>query len=264
MTAPVVGTKNDGQTSGSNPLSITLTNAPSAGGLAVILCGIYTGNTGGADSVSATYSGGSGVTVTKQYDGVGTANQVTGVLIWTVEYTTAPTSVTISRSGTFGGDPPYISASVVNITGQNASFLDGCNGSTGSSATPVATALPDLTDASDLVLGCMTRNSSDGTTVSAGTGWTETTEIDETNATYVTLNVIQRTPGATGSYDPTWSLGGSPGTDTWFAAGISIKGTGGGGGGGVASSSANAPSGMSAMGAGLSKAGFASGLSNMG
>lgn len=229
MTAPVVGTKNDGQTGGSNQLAITLTNAPSAGGMAVILCGIYTGNTFVADAVSASYSGGSGVTITKQYDGVGTANQAVGVIIWTVEYTTAPTSVTISRSGTFGGDLPYISASVVNITGQNASFLDGCSGSTGSSATPVATALPDLTDASDLVLGCMTRNSADGTTVSPGSGWTEITEIDEGNATSQTLSVIQRTPGATGSYDPTWALGGSPGTDTWFAAGISIKGTSGGG-----------------------------------
>jgi hypothetical protein len=227
MTSPTVGTKNENSAAASFSCTVTLTNAPSAGGIVVVLAAIYAGSGGG--TWSCTNSGGTGVTITTRYDPAGSTDGYIGVLIYTVEYSTAPTSITVGRSGSHA-DAPYMSVCCVNVSGQSASYLDGCNGSTGVSSTPVATALPDLTDASDLVIGVMTRTDADGTTMSPGTNWTQITEIDEANATYQALNAIQRTPGATGSYDPTWALGGSPGTGAWRAAGISIKGASGGGG----------------------------------
>lgn len=224
MSAPVLGTKNENSAIGRTCV-VTLTNAPSAGGIVVVTGGIYTGLSGGG-AWTCTASGGSGVTITERYNPLGTADNIVGVPFWTVEYTTAPSSLTVQRGG--AGLDPYMSICCMNVSGQDASYFMDANGSSGSGTSPVATALADLTDADALVIGGMTRFTADGTVISPASGWTQVTKMDESNATYQTLIVNQRTPGATGSYDPAWTM---TGADSWWAAGISIKGAAGGGGG---------------------------------
>lgn len=222
MSAPAVVSYNSAQVADSDTLVITLTNAPSAGGIVVVLVSAYWGDGNGAWGMTA--SGGSGVTITKQYDQFGTTAGSYGQLIWTVEYSTAPTSVTINRAAVSSINP-YISAVAVNVSGQAASYLDGVGGSSGSSgAVVVATGMPDTTDASDLILGVMTHGLVGAFTITPGAGWTEIALIDPSNSTQ-TVGVIWRAPGAAGTYDPTWSI--SP-ADDWRAAGISIKGASGG------------------------------------
>ncbi len=218
MAAPVIHSRNDFQVAndGDNSYVFSLTNAPQAGGIVVVLASVYPGT--GAVAVDLAATGGSGITITNRADTIGAVADQTGVLIWTVEYSSAPTSLEIKKAS---GAGMYASGSALNITGQAASYFDVSGASTGTSTSPTATAMGDLTDSTDLVLGVMSRDATSGT-ISAGTNWTEVVEIDETNTTYQACNIVQRTPGATGAYDPTWALSAS---DGWYAAGIAIKGT---------------------------------------
>lgn len=223
MSSPVVGTYNSNQVAASGSLGISLTNAPSAGGIVVVLVSAWWGAGGGTWGMTA--SGGSGVTITKRYDQYGTTDNVYGELIWTMEYSSAPSSVTVARSGSFGGNDPYISGVAVNVSGQAASYFDVAGGSDGYGGSVVATGMPDTTDDSDLILGVMTHGTGGAFTITPGAGWTEIALIDPSNSTQ-TVGVIWRAPGAAGTYDPTWSM--TP-DDHWRAAGIAIKGTSGGG-----------------------------------
>jgi hypothetical protein len=220
MTSPVVGTKNDGQINSGSTATITLTNAPSAGGIVVVTAALFSGDSTAGPSCSAT--GGSGIVITERVDTIGTSSFTLGVAIWTVEYSSAPSSLTIGFVGATG---VFAGISCINVTDQNATYFDVAGSGSGTSTTPVATGMGDLTDATDLVIGCMTRGGTTGT-IDPAANWTQIVEIDEAN-TIQTLNSIQRTPGSTGAFDPAWTISGS---DTWVAGGLAIKGTAGGGG----------------------------------
>lgn len=222
MAAPSIASYNPGSSNGSNTIGITLTNTPPAGGLIVVLIGGYLDASGGSGTISVSATGGTGVTITERTNPAEGSGAKTG--IWTIEYTTPPTALTVGLSSP-PGSAWYGHAVAVNVTGQDASYFDGASATpdAGTSTAPAATGMPDLTDATDLVLGVMTR---DGSTIvgGPGTNWTELHEVDEDNDPGY-LSVIYRTPGATGSFDPTWALASSV---AWYAAGIAIKGTAGG------------------------------------
>ena len=223
MAAPVVDSINSGTSNGATTIVITLTNTPPAGGVIAVLSGFFIG-AGGSGDVGCVATGGTGVTVTTRLDPNESPSQTIG--IWTVEYTTPPTVLTIGKS-TPVGNQIFGHAVAVNATGQTASYFDVVNAAvtTGTSTTPTATGLPDLTDATDLVLGVMIRDGATVITGAPGTNWDEVFEADEDNDPEY-ISVISRAPGATGAFDPTWTLGSS---ETWYAAGIAIKGTASGG-----------------------------------
>lgn len=222
MAAPVIHSRNDNQGSTVGYLDVTLTNAPQSGGLLVVTGGIFLGSSNAADGITLQVTGGSSISTTERANSVGTTGNSVGVVIFTVEYATAPTSVRVLNNVSATGC--YMSVSCLNITGQAGSYFDVAGVSTGTSTSPVATAMGDLTDATDLVIGAMTRGGVSGT-IAPATNWTEVVELSEDNAIQ-TLSVIQRTPGATGAYDPAWTISSS---DDWEAAGIAIKGTASGG-----------------------------------
>lgn len=227
MPAPSIASYNTGTANGATTIGVTLTNTPPASGVIVVLLGAYLDASGGAGNVGVSATGGTGLTITERTNPPETSGFSLG--IWTIEYTTPPTALTLGRSSP-PGSTWYGHAVAVNVTGQDASYFDVASAtqSTGTSTAPAASGLPDLTDANDLVLGIMCR---DGGSFAGGpaTNWTELFEADEDNDPAYT-SVIYRTPGATGSYDPAWTLASSV---AWYAAGIAIKGTAGGGGGSI-------------------------------
>lgn len=229
MPAPTAGTTNLGQANNATACTITLTNAPSAGGMVLVLCSLFSGSNGTAFSCTA--SGGTGVSITKEVDTVGTSVNTIGLMAFTVSYTTAPTSLSIGNGGvgTF-----FMTARAINITGQNAVMVDvkSSTATTANDRSPVATSLPDLVDSTDLVFGWMTISAGGITITPNDANWPQFSEDDEAN-TIQTLSIISRTPGATGAFDPNWGTNSLNTADTWFAAGIAIKGTSGGGSGNV-------------------------------
>lgn len=221
MPAPSIASYNSGTANGATTIGVTLTNTPPAGGVIVVLLGAYLDASGGSGNVGVSATGGTGLTITERTNPPETSGFSLG--IWTIEYTTPPTALTLGRSSP-PGSTWYGHAVAVNVTGQDASYFDVASAtqSTGTSTAPSAN-IADLTDSTDLVLGIMCR---DGGSFAGGpaTNWTELFEADEDNDPAYT-SVIYRTPGATGSYDPAWTLASSV---AWYAAGIAIKGTAGG------------------------------------
>jgi len=223
MASPVIASYNTASSNGSDTLSITLTNTPPAGGVIVVFLGAYI-DAGGLGEIGIYTTGGTGLTITEHVDPTEVEGFTTGM--WVIEYSTPPTALAI-RKVTPTGDLIYGHGVAVNVTGQHATYLDVASAtlSTGTSTTPTATTLPDLTDATSLVIGMMNR---DGGNIVGGPGtdWNQLYEADEDNdPSYI--SVIYRTPESTGAYDPTWTLASSA---PWFAVGIAIKGTAGGGG----------------------------------
>jgi hypothetical protein len=151
---------------------------------------------------------------------LGATNNAVGCLIYTVTYSSAPTALSVNRSA---GSGIFETVCCVNVSGQNASYIDVIStGTTGTSTNCVDTNLPNTTDSTDLILGCMTRLGTTETITPAG-AWIQVVEIDEFNVIQ-TLSVVKQAPGSSGSFDPTWTISSS---DTWWAGGIAIKGTGG-------------------------------------
>lgn len=223
MASPTLDSINSNQGAAVSGVSVTLTNAPTAGGIVVVIASVFSGTGGG--TWSCTNTGGTGITITERLNALGTANNTTGILIYTVEYSSAPTALSVDRSGSSGS--LFMAVCCSNVSGQIASYLDVVSTQTsGTSTACVDTNLPNLTDSTSLVIGGMTRNGTTGT-ISPDAPWSQVVEIDESNATYQTLNVAKNAPGSTGAHDPAWTLTSS---DTWTAGSIAIKGSSGGGG----------------------------------
>lgn len=207
-----------GQGSGNevNSYNVTLSTNPSAGDLIVVMMVFADTTSSVGDSA---VSDNKGHTYTRQtqsahylYSGWYARSE-----IWTTVCTTTggTFTVTINPPVTTG---MYSSAAVAGVSGQATSFVDTAESSTGASSSPSAN-IANLTDAGDCVLGVMTYNWH-GVTIAPGSGWTQLVEIDEPSSTYQALSSIWRKPGATGAYDPAWTLGDGLG---WVASGIAIK-----------------------------------------
>ena len=211
----VGGTDISGSLTGSNYTSTRL----------LVIGSCYTGNGGVAAAITPT--GGTGVSTSKLFDGPGATTNAIGLFVFQVDYTTPPTSLSIS----FGGSNTYGTARVIDVSGYNTTtFIDviSATQTTANSTTPTATSLPDVTDSGGLVIGFMTYSTT-SLTITPTSPFTQYSEDDEANTSTQALSIITHSPGATGADDPVWSLSSA---DDWFAAGMVIKPAVGGGGGG--------------------------------
>lgn len=194
---------------------LTLGTLPAVGNLLVVCVSSYSFVTG-----DVTVADNQGNVYTKRAS-VG-ANTYAAISIWTAPVTTSggTFTVTITMPSTGASNEQFSSAIAIEVSGQAASFLDAYGASTGTGTAAAATAMGDLTVSNDLVVGAMTRVGQSGT-IAPNAGWTQIAEIDEANAATFCLNAAYRAPGASGSYDPAWTLSSS---DEWLATGIAIKG----------------------------------------
>lgn len=195
--------------------TLTLTTTPTVGNLLVVCVSSYSYATG-----DVTVADNKGNSYTKQTS-VG-ASTYAAISIWTAPVTTSggTFTLTITMPNTGGSNEQFSSAVAAEVSGQSASFLDAYGASTSTSTAVAATAMGDLTASNDLVIGAMTRVGQSGT-VTPNANWTQIAEIDEANSATFCLSAIYRVPGASGAYDPAWTLSSS---DQWLAAGIAIKG----------------------------------------
>lgn len=128
------------------------------------------------------------------------------------------TSVKVSNSAA-AGDIIIVAAEVAGLT--NSSPVDqSSSGTSSSGSTSPAPGSLTTANANDLLAAVM---ADDGTgTITDPSGWTD--EYDETNgSSYEQGSGITKTVSATGSYNPTWTLGASA---KWVSCQVAYKGSG--------------------------------------
>jgi len=221
VAAPVVVQSNKNQASNHGTTSVTVAlTGVSTSNLLIAMFGSFRGDTPG------TITG-----ITDNQGNTWTQRASTmpgsfGLAIWTCKPTTGG-SVTVSLNFSGGDANKYSSLSVYEVSGVHTDVIDGTPAtSTGTSTAPVAN-IPDTATTTDLVFGVMTCTNTN--TATAGSGWTLGNGYNDNDVQMT--SVLLRTTSSAGAFDPTWGLGSS---DTWYAAGIALKGITGGGGSSIA------------------------------